>query len=287
MTRFSLIGGAGYIAPRHVRAIREIGGDLHSVFDIAPSSAHFPFFPKASVFTSFADYQRFIHSHPADIITICSPNHLHQQHILWALEQGADVICEKPLVLDPAALDVLKKAEQLTGKRVYTVLQLRLLNEVQQLKMAVENSGRSDYEVDIVHITPRNEAYFASWKGQEQLSGGIITNIGIHLFDLLLWIFGPMQESRVRLLERTKAAGFLQLEKASVRWRLSVDPADLPMGSTDFYRRITVDEEELSLERELSQMHGRFYAQAIAGEAPGIEASRPSIELCRHLMAIE
>lgn len=285
MASFSLIGAAGYIAPRHLRAMHRLGHTLVAAVDpVDAGEAVRAYFPDARIFSSFDAFDSWFQEHPTEWVSICSPNQYHRTQIEWALQQGVKVICEKPMVTEPAALEGLAALEREGGGRVFTVLQLRLLEEVQELKRMVELAGRQDHEVVIEHIAPRSDAYFASWKGDVVQSGGIVTNIGIHLFDVLIWVFGPVQSILDAEITERRASGVLQLRQAQVRWRLSVDAADLPEGVPGFYRRLTVDGKVVSMEGGLEQLHDRFYAQALEGKAPGIEEARPSIELCKQLM---
>lgn len=285
MKKFSLIGAAGYIAPRHIRAIHELGHELISVFDPIDSSDKVKSsFPQASVYTDFTLYTAQFRSWPADYVVICSPNHLHHEHITWALQNGANVICEKPLVLRPEQLDELRRIEKGTGKKVFTVLQLRYLDVIINLKKKIDTSVSINHEVNITHITPRDEEYFKSWKGMPELSGGILTNIGIHLFDLLIWIFGSVKEVCVSKNEREKIQGELLLEKAKVNWFLSVDKTDLPQNGSAFYRKLVVNGEEISLENGLDSLHRKVYEQILLETAPGVEEAFPSIDFCNRLI---
>lgn len=285
MKKFSLIGAAGYVAPRHLRAIHELGYELISVFDPIDSTDRVSVtFPKAFVYTDFPSFTAQFNTNPADYVIICSPNHLHAEQISWALRNGADVICEKPLVLKPAQLDELRRIEKETGKNVFTVLQLRYMDVIIDLKKKIDASDVVENEVIISHITPRDDEYFRSWKGIPSLSGGIITNIGIHLFDLLIWIFGPVQEVSVSQNEVKKIRGSLRLKKAMVNWSLSVDKDDLPQKEAGFFRKLIVNGEEISLENGLENLHRRVYEQILQADGPGINEAYPSIELCNHLI---
>ena len=285
MKKFCLIGAAGYVAPRHIRAIHELGQKLISVFDPQDSTENVKsLFPQVSVHTEFTLFATHFRSSPADYVIICSPNHLHAEHIVWALRNGANVICEKPLVLRPDQLDELKQVEIETGKKVFTVLQLRHLDVIIHLKNKISNSDAIYNEVNITHITPRGEEYFRSWKGMPQLSGGILTNIGIHLFDLLIWIFGPVKKVTVSENKMNKIGGALQLEKAKVNWFLSVDENDLPQNGAGFFRKMTINGDEISLEKGLEDLHKRVYEHILQGDAPGIEDAYPSIEFCNRLI---
>lgn len=285
MRSISLIGAAGYIAPRHIQAIQTVGLDLVHAFDPndARATVH-QAFPAAQVHTVFKEFAAAFQDAPTDFVVICSPNHLHAEQIEWALKHGADVICEKPLVLDPQHLDRLCKLEKETGRKVFTVLQLRFLDRIQELKLQIDASPSTAHQIEIEYITPRNASYFQSWKGNIDYSGGIVTNIGIHLFDLLIWIFGPVQSQVLEQLEASKARGQITLAKATVRWFLSVDPTDLPQGSNLFHRKLTIDEQKLSLEEGLEHLHIRVYQSILNKIAPGIEESRASIQFCKELI---
>lgn len=284
MKTFSLIGAAGYIAPRHIRAVNSIGHQLVSAFDPVDSTNQVhAVFPNATIFTDLTLFEADFKSNPADYVVICSPSHLHGKQIAWALQSGADVICEKPLVLDPKELEHLRRIESETGRNVYTVLQMRLMDEVIKLKKKSESPAFRKSEISIAHITPRNEAYFTSWKGNEVCSGGLLTNIGIHLFDLLIWIFGPVHQVNTTFSDSNKAKGELILERANVSWFLSVDALDLPPKTDGFFRRMMINGEAISLESGLEHLHTRVYQQLLAGEAPGILDAYPSIQLCKEL----
>lgn len=285
MQTFSIFGASGYIAPRHIRAMKALDLELVAILDPnEPQNELADHFPHVAVFKEIEAFESFFITNPTDYITICSPNHLHKQHVEWALKHGAHVICEKPLVLDPIELDHLHTLEKQTGCNVYTVLQLRFLDEMQRLKEQIDTSSTQDHIVDIQHITPRNEAYFSSWKGDPALSGGIITNIGIHLFDLLIWIFGNVQSYNIQQYAFNKAKGQIKLERAQVNWLLSVDAADLPVEGNSFFRKLWVNKEEISLEKGLEELYTRFYTAILNKKAPGIEAARPSIVLCNQLI---
>lgn len=284
MKTFTLIGAAGYIAPRHIRAIYALGHSIEAVFDPKDSSSQIhPVFPNALVFTECSLFETHFTFHPTDYVVICSPNHLHVRQISWALQNGADVICEKPLALHQEELDHLAYLEKITGKKVYAILQLRTLDVVINLKNKIMATSASEYEVVVDHIAPRGYAYFKSWKGDDKLSGGILTNIGIHLFDLLIWIFGNVKKVGIESASSKNIRGYLILEKAKVSWFFSVDSQDLPKGSVGFHRKFTINNQEYSLETGLDLLHERVYEQIIRKSGPGIQESRPSIELCNHL----
>ena len=259
MNRFALIGAAGYIAPRHMKAIRDVGGDLPLAYDTNDSvgiiDSHFP---QARYFTDFEVFQHALSNEqetgtPVSHVAVCSPNHLHEAHSACAMRAGADVICEKPLVLDPSSLDTLERLERQTGKRLNTILQLRLHDSVIALKNEVEASDKV-HDLDLTYITSRGQWYHASWKGDPRKSGGVATNIGIHFFDMLQFVFGPVKESQAHWRDESRAGGYLELEKARVRWFLSINATDLPesvKGQKTTYRSIMMDGREWEFFRGL------------------------------------
>lgn len=289
--KFALIGAAGFVAPRHMRAIKETGGDLRVALDphdsVGVLDSHFP---DTRFFVEFERFDRHIDklhrrgaSHKIDYVSICSPNYLHDAHVRFALRSGADAICEKPLVLNPWNLDGLATMEEETGHRVNTILQLRLHPAIVALKdrIAAEESP-TKHEVDLTYITSRGRWYLVSWKGDEHRSGGIATNIGVHFYDMLHYIFGDLQENRVHHYSPTRAAGYLEYKKARVRWLLSVEAADLPeqavAANQRTYRSITVDEEEIEFSQGFTALHTRSYEEILAGRGFGIEESRVAVE---------
>jgi len=282
-----MTGAAGFVAPRHMNAIRETGNDLMSVFDIHDTLGVLDmYFPGAVCFSDPMAYRDFHGRNPPDILSVCSPNHLHFEHIGWGLGWGADVICEKPMVLDPEQLDQLKELEARSGKRVYTILQLRLLPAMQELRKQVMDNP-SHHEVEVEYVTARGNWYFNSWKGKDELSGGLITNIGIHLFDLLLWVFGPCSGAAVDNRNDHTASGTLELEKARVTWKLSVDRSQLPPSVRGeggrSYREIRVNGSRIRLDKGLEALHSLCYREILAGKGPGISEAGPSILLCERL----
>ena len=289
MKRFALIGGAGYVAPRHMRAIKDTGNSLVAVLDPNDSVGVIDsYFPEADFFTEFERFDRHIDKKrrkgdAIDYVSICSPNYLHDAHIRFALRNGADAICEKPLVLNPWNLDGLEEVEADNGSKVYNILQLRLHPALLELKQKI-NESRSDkkHEIDLTYITSRGNWYFISWKGDESKSGGIATNIGIHFFDMLIWIFGKVQTNIVHVFEPTKAAGFLELENARVRWFLSVDEKTLPDDVKELgqrtYRSITVDGEEVEFSKGFTDLHTLSYQEIVKGNGFGLSEARASVE---------
>jgi len=256
MKQFSIIGLSGYISPRHVKAIKETHNNLRAATDPHDNVGFIDAtFPEASFFTEFERFDRYMdklqnQAAGIDYVSVCSPNYLHDSHIKAALRWNADAICEKPLVLNPWNLDSLERLEKETGKRVWNILQLRLHPSIIALKKKIESSPKDViHDIDLTYITARGLWYYASWKGDVSKSGGVATNIGIHFFDMLTWIFGAVKKNTVQLNSHDRAAGFLQLEKANVRWFLSINAATLPdsikaKGQTT-YRSIEVDGQEL------------------------------------------
>ncbi len=286
--RFGLIGAAGYVARRHMQAIRDVGGSLSAALDPSDSVGIIDsFFPEADFFTEFERFDRHVdllrrQGRPIEHFSICSPNYLHDAHCRFALRTGADAICEKPLVLNPWNVDGLAEMEQATGQRIHTILQLRLHPSVQALKERIGGErGNRTHEVELTYITSRGRWYGASWKGDARKSGGIATNIGIHFFDMLIHVFGGIERNAVHLSEERRNAGWLELERARVRWFLSIDRDDLPAragqnGAT--YRSITVDGEAFEFTDGFTDLHSESYRQILAGKGFGVEEARPSIE---------
>lgn len=286
---FTLIGIAGYIAIRHVKAIKETGNDLVAALDRFDSVGFVDaFFPDADFFVEFERFDRHIAKlnrtgRQIDYVSICSPNYLHDSHIRFALRSGADAICEKPLVLNPWNIDALLDYQEETGKKIYNILQLRHHPSIIALKKKIENGPPGKvYDIDLSYITSRGKWYHYSWKGDEHKSGGIATNIGVHFFDMLTWIFGEVKENKVHLLKKDKSAGFLQLEKARVRWFLSIDYNDVPdeirKKGQRTYRSITVDGDEIEFSGGFTDLHTISYQEILAGKGYGVECARNSIQ---------
>jgi len=290
MKDFAVIGLSGYIAPRHIKAIKDTQSNLLAATDPHDNVGFLDsYYPNASFFTEYERFDRYMdklqnNSSGVDFVSVCSPNYLHDAHIKSALRWGADAICEKPLVLNPWNLDTLERLEKETGKRVWNILQLRLHPNIIALKEKIENSPASTiHEVDLTYITARGLWYYASWKGDVSKSGGIATNIGIHFFDMLTWIFGAVKSNSVQLHSHDRAAGVLELEKANVKWFLSINGDTLPKevkerGQTT-YRSITVDNQEIEFSKGFTDLHTESYKQIIAGNGFGIEEARTSINI--------
>lgn len=289
MRNFALIGAAGYIAPRHMKAIRETGNTLSVAYDVNDSVGIIDSIsPDAEFFTEFERFYAHAHAlrrHPGkglDYVSICSPNHLHHAHIAAGLRLGCDVICEKPLVPTPELVDDLVQIEQETGRRVFNILQLRHHAAVLKLRETVAARPRdTKFDVDLTYITSRGRWYGESWKGDPRKSFGVATNIGVHFFDMLHFVFGDLQQSAVHLMSETKAAGFLEYEKARVRWFLSIDSADLPeevQGKKTTFRNISISGEELEFSEGFTDLHTTSYAEILAGRGYGLDDARPCIE---------
>ena len=290
MQKFAIIGVAGYIAPRHLKAIKETGNRLVAAYDPNDSVGVMDsFFPGADFFTEFERFDRHVDKmrraragRELDFVTICSPNYLHDAHVRFALRSDADAICEKPLVLSPWNIDGLIEIEQDTGKKVYSILQLRLHPAICTLQKRVkEAKSDTKHEVDLTYITSRGHWYHQSWKGNIDKSGGIATNIGVHFFDMLHFVFGALQENVVHLSTSGKAAGYLEYERARVRWFLSVDVEDVPSSIREkgqrTYRSITVDGEEIEFSGGFTDLHTRSYEEIFAGRGFDIEENRTAI----------
>lgn len=287
MTSFALIGAAGYIAPRHMKAMKAVGGELKVAFDPNDSVGVMDsYYPDAHFFTEFERFDRHVdklkrRGERIDYVSICSPNYLHDAHVRFGLRADSDVICEKPLVLNPWNLDGLAEIERATGRKVNTVLQLRLHPAIVALRDRIAASDRR-HAVDLTYMTSRGRWYHASWKGVEAKSGGVATNIGVHFFDMLAYVFGPLKSQQAHLREPERAGGFLAYEKADVRWFLSVDREDLPATVRDkktTYRSITVDGEEVEFSDGFTDLHTRSYEEVLAGRGYGLDDVRFSIEV--------
>ena len=289
MSNFALIGAAGYVAPRHMKAIKETENHLVAAFDPSDSVGVIDnYFPSAEFFTEFERFDRHIDKirrkgHGLDYVSICSPNYLHDAHMRFALRAGADAICEKPLVINPWNLDGIQAIAEETNRNVFCILQLRLHPSIIALKEAVNNKcGDSKHDVDLTYITSRGFWYQTSWKGDIYKSGGIATNIGIHFFDMLQHIFGPVQSSVVHMQDNHRAAGYLELANARVRWLMSIDPNDLPNNYTadvKTFRSITVDGNEIEFSDGFTDLHTQSYRAILNGQGFGIDQARPSIDI--------
>ncbi len=289
---FALIGAAGYIAPRHLKAIKETGHRLVAALDPHDSVGILDsYFPEAAFFTEFERFDRHVEKlrredkgKQVHYVSICSPNYLHDAHIRFALRIGAHAICEKPLVLNPWNIEALKQLEKEYGKKVYTILQLRVHPALQELKRKISRERKKGkHEVLLTYITSRGNWYHHSWKGRFEHSGGVTTNIGIHFFDLLLWFFGDVKKNQVFFRNEEKSHGFLQLKNASVRWFLSIDQNDLPKNVKKkhqrTYRSLTIDGKEVEFSDGFTDLHTEVYRQTLRGNGFGLNDAQPSISL--------
>lgn len=299
MKYFGLIGAAGYIAPRHMRAIKDTGNVLIAALDKADSVGIIDsYFPNADFFVEFERFDRHIEklkyeeNRYLDYVSICSPNYLHDAHIRFALRSGADAICEKPLVLNPWNVDKLKRVEENTGKKIYNILQLRVHPSIIELREKVANAPKDKkFEVDLTYLTSRGHWYHTSWKGDMVKSGGIATNIGVHFYDMLSWIFGDIKENIVHVHEKDRAAGYLEFENARVRWFLSINAKYLPKqvkekGQTTF-RSITIDGEELEFSGGFTDLHTMVYKDILDGNGYGLDAARTAINIVHDIRNAE
>ncbi|MDG9668260.1 Gfo/Idh/MocA family oxidoreductase [Hahella sp. CR1] len=290
---FALIGAAGYIAPRHMKAIKDTGNKLIAALDKSDSVGIIDsYFPEARFFTEFERFDRHIEklrrlplsNESLDYVSICSPNYLHDAHVRFAFRSGAHAICEKPIVLNPWNLDGLQEIEQVTGRKVYNILQLRLHPALLTLRQSIQKEKKPHkHQVDLTYVTSRGSWYLSSWKGDESKSGGIATNIGVHFFDMLFWLFGKVQRNEVHLYSPTKASGYLEYENANVRWYLSIDENDLPeecvSNGQRTYRSITVDGEEIEFSGGFTDLHTESYKDILSGGGFGIDDARTAIQI--------
>jgi UDP-N-acetyl-2-amino-2-deoxyglucuronate dehydrogenase len=297
MTDFAITGVAGYIAPRHLQAIKETGGSLVAAMDPHDSVGILDsYFPQAAFFTEFERFDRHLEmlrrrtaANRVGYVSICSPNHLHDAHIRLALRIGASAICEKPLVINPWNLDVLADLEREYEGRVFTILQLRVHPKLVALRERLRAERSRRRSVRLTYVTSRGTWYRYSWKGDAEKSGGMATNIGIHFFDLLIWLFGGVRRSEVHVSEPDRLGGAMELDDADVQWFLSVDANDLPVpgGAQTTYRSITVDGEEIEFSGGFRDLHTQVYQETVMGRGFGIEDARPSIELVHEIRSAQ
>ena len=289
MKNFILIGAAGYIAPRHMKAIKETGNNLIAAYDpydgVGIMDSHFP---DAHFFTEFERFDRHIEKlkrsgTKIDYVSICSPNYLHDSHIRYGLRIGADVICEKPLVLNPWNVDALIELEEEYNNKVHTILQLRHHEAILELKDKIAN-GPADkiYDIDLTYITSRGNWYYTSWKGDESKSGGIASNIGVHFFDMLQWIFGSFEAASVAIKTKDTNSGTLKFKQANVNWYLSINaenlPSDIKSKGQSTFRTLTIEGNEIEFSKGFTDLHTRSYAEILAGRGFGLEENRVAIE---------
>lgn len=291
MKNFVLIGAGGYIAPRHMKAIKDTGNNLIAALDPNDSVGIIDsYFPNADFFTEFERFDRHIDKlrrqkdkHSVDYVSICSPNYLHDSHIRFALRSNADAICEKPIVLNHWNIDALQTIEKDTGKKVHTILQLRLHPSIIALKNEVDNTpAGKKFDIDLTYITSRGKWYFNSWKGDVKKSGGVATNIGVHFYDMLHFVFGKVVDNKLHYRDDYKVGGFIEYEKARVRWFLSVDIADVPANlqaeGKRTYRSLTMNGREIEFSDGFTDLHTRIYEDILSGGGFSLEANRVAIE---------
>jgi UDP-N-acetyl-2-amino-2-deoxyglucuronate dehydrogenase len=301
MKQFALIGAAGYIAPRHMKAIRDTGNNLAVALDKCDSVGIIDsYFPEADFFTEFERFDRYVDkmkrsNRKIDFVSIATPNYLHDAHIRWALRSGSDAICEKPLVLNPWNIDALKEIEKETKKRVYNILQLRLHPSIVALRERVQKELKENpnrvYNIELTYLTSRGRWYFISWKGDESKSGGIATNIGVHFFDMLTWIFGDVKESIVHFKTPFANSGFLKLRNAEVKWFLSVSydyiPNEIKAKGQRTYRSITVDGKEIEFSGGFTELHTRSYEEILKGNGFTLDEARASVSIVSTIRNLE
>jgi UDP-N-acetyl-2-amino-2-deoxyglucuronate dehydrogenase len=293
---FAITGVGGYVAPRHLKAIKETGNKLLAAADPSDSVGVLDrYFPNVAFFTEFERFDRHLEklrrqneAKRVHYLSICSPNYLHDAHVRFSLRIGADAICEKPLVLNPWNIDALEELEQESDRKVYTILQLRVHPSLIALKENISGENKNGkHEVVLTYITSRGPWYQVSWKGHQDRSGGLATNIGIHFFDLLIWLFGPVQHSEVHHGDTIKTAGFIELEKANVRWYLSIDRGDLPTADPDqgqtTFRSIAIDGKEVEFSKGFTDLHTVAYQNILSGNGFGLEDARASICLAHDI----
>ena len=295
MKNFALIGASGYIAPRHMKAIKQTDNNLIAALDKFDSVGIMDsYFPNADFFTEFERFDRHIskliyeQQTTLDYVSICTPNYLHDAHIRFALRQGADAICEKPLVLNPWNIDALAKIEKETNKKIYNILQLRVHPSIIALKNKIDNGPKDKvYNIDLTYLTSRGNWYYTSWKGDVSKSGGIATNIGVHFFDMLSWIFGDVKQNVVHVNTHDRSAGYLEFEKARVRWFLSINydvlPNEIKAKGQRTFRSINVEDEELEFSGGFTDLHTISYEEILKGNGYGLDAPRQAIEIVHNV----
>lgn len=291
---FALIGAAGYIAPRHMKAIKDTNNNLIAAYDPFDSVGIIDsYFPNADFFTEFERFDRHLDKvsrtgEQLDYVSVCSPNYLHDSHIRFGLRNNADVICEKPIVLNPWNIDALESLEKETSKAIYNILQLRLHPSVIALKQKIEAAPKDKiWDIDLTYLTSRGNWYYTSWKGDLTKSGGIATNIGVHFFDMLMWIFGDVKRNTVHLHNHDRASGVLELEKANVRWFLSINYEVIPQTIKEkglrTYRSLQIGDEEFEFSGGFTELHTKSYQEVLNGNGFRIGEARKAIELVHNI----
>lgn len=296
MKKFAILGVGGYIAPRHIQAINDTNNRVVSAMDVNDSVGILDRYTQdVSFFTDFERFESHLDSlnnteDKIDFVSICSPNYLHASHIKFALKNNCDVICEKPLVLNESDLDEIKEYEAQYNKKVNTVLQLRVHQSIVDLKKEIDSSSKNDFEVDLTYLTSRGPWYHESWKGNIQKSGGLASNIGIHFFDMLTWIFGGLKKNELHISNNRIVSGYMELEKAKVKWTLSVDRKYLPKEALDkgatTYRSITIDGKEIDFSSGFTELHTKVYEGVLSGKGFGLEDARTAIRIVDQLRSL-
>lgn len=298
MKNFALIGAAGYIAPRHMKAIKDTGNNLIAAMDPFDSAGVIDsYFPDADFFTEFERFDRHIDKvkrkgEKVDYVSVCSPNYLHDSHIRFGLRCNADVICEKPVVLNPWNIEVLEELERETGRKIYNILQLRLHPSVIALKKKVDAAPREKvFDVDLTYLTSRGNWYYTSWKGDISKSGGIATNIGVHFYDMLMWIFGDVKKNIVHLHTHDRAAGYLELQKARVRWFLGINydliPPKIKETGVRTFRSLSIEDEEFEFSGGFNDLHTKSYLEVLSGNGFRISETKRAITLVHNIRNLE
>ena len=295
MKNFALLGASGYIAPRHLKAIKDTNNNLLAALDrfdsVGIMDSYFPnadFFVEPERFDRHFEKLKYDKSIKLDYVSICTPNYLHDSHIRMALRMGADAICEKPLVLNPWNIDALEKMEKDSGQKIWNILQLRVHQSIIDLKEKIANAPKDKiFDVDLTYLTSRGNWYYTSWKGDIKKSGGIATNIGVHFYDMLSWIFGEVKENKVHVHTHDRASGYLEFDRARVRWFLSINydvlPTEIKEKGQRTYRSITVDGEELEFSNGFTDLHTRVYEDILNGKGYGLSDARQSIEIVHNI----
>ena len=299
MKNFALIGASGYIAPRHLKAIKDTNNNLLAALDrfdsVGIMDSYFPnadFFVEPERFDRHLEKLKYDKNIELDYVSICTPNYLHDSHIRMALRRGSDAICEKPLVLNPWNLDALAKMEKESGQRVWNILQLRLHKSIIELKKKVDAAPKDKiFNIDLTYLTSRGNWYYTSWKGDDSKSGGVASNIGVHFYDMLSWIFGGVKTNITHIHTHDRAAGYLEFERARVRWFLSINydvlPNDIKSKGQRTYRSIEIEGEELEFSGGFTDLHTKVYEGILSGQGYGLEDARQSIEIVHDIRSSE